>query len=194
MIWSCDAKHCQLISLKAFNSLPVYYFLGATDWTIVNSIKVTIYYLIIRILTHLSLVQSVAPRQIRGEIICLCANLLALWSCMYANGRWKTRQMFSFIDVPEPSTTTSTLGTKAYTVKTGSGKPCNCERHRHMCITDNTRTQWNHVVIILLLANISSLWYWALIIGKISLYGKSLDVNPWIRALPQVSTFLLAKV
>ena len=70
----------------------------ATDWTILNSIKLTTYYLIIWFLRCLTLVQSVAPRQICAEIICLHVDLLALGSFMHANGRWKTLQMFSFTD------------------------------------------------------------------------------------------------
>ena len=70
----------------------------AMDWTILNSIKLTTYYLIIWFLRCLTLVQSVAPRQICAEIICLLVDLLALGSFMHANGRWKTLQMFSFTD------------------------------------------------------------------------------------------------
>ena len=58
-------------------------FLGATDWAILNSIKLPSYYLIIRVLRRLSFVQSVALRQIREEIIWseqIC--LLSGHSCM----------------------------------------------------------------------------------------------------------------
>ena len=70
----------------------------ATDWTILNSIKLTTYYLIIWFLRCLTLVQSVAPRQICAEIICLHVDLLALGSFMHANGHWKTLHTFSFTD------------------------------------------------------------------------------------------------
>ena len=53
-------------------------FLGITDWTILNSIKLITYYLIIRFLRRSSLVQSVTPRWIRAKIICLRVDFLAL--------------------------------------------------------------------------------------------------------------------
>ena len=63
--------------------ISAHIFLGATDWTILNPIKSyktynLLPYKIIRFRRRLSLVQSVAPRQIRAEIICLRVDLLAL--------------------------------------------------------------------------------------------------------------------
>ena len=72
-------------------------FLGATDRTILNSIKLTNYYLIIRFLRHLSLVQSVAPRQKCAETIYEQICLLLGHSCM-PMAIEKPDKCFHFID------------------------------------------------------------------------------------------------
>ena len=64
------ASKLQIISARIF--------LGATDLTKLNFIKLIAYNLIIRFLRRLSLVQSVAPRRTRAEIFCLRVDLLAL--------------------------------------------------------------------------------------------------------------------
>ena len=74
--------------------ISAHIFLGAADWTILYSIKLITYYLIIRFSRRVSLVQSVARRRIRAEIICLRVNLLALGvihACQWVKAmRWLT--------------------------------------------------------------------------------------------------------
>ena len=76
-------------------------FLGVTGWTILNSIKLITYYLVIRFLWRLSLVQSVTRRRIRAKLICLRVDLLPLGvihACEWDNWcppelllRWRSR-------------------------------------------------------------------------------------------------------
>ena len=73
-------------------------FLGAMDWTKLNSINFLTHYLIIRFLRRLSPVQSVAPRWIRAEIICLSVDLLALSVIfMHANKTIDVHQNSDFV-------------------------------------------------------------------------------------------------
>lgn len=72
----CPWEQTNLPARKQIISAHI--FLGATYWIILNSIKLITYYLIFRFSRRLSLVQSLAPRRIRAEIICLRVNLLVL--------------------------------------------------------------------------------------------------------------------
>ena len=69
------STHKQIIS--------AHIFLGAMDWTLLNSIYFFFFFFLnslpyYKSLRRLSLVQSVAPRWIRAEIICLHVDLLAV--------------------------------------------------------------------------------------------------------------------
>ena len=65
-----EIKQKQIISARIF--------LGATDQTKLNSIKLITHHHTIWFLRRLSLVQSVATRRTRVEITCLREDLLAL--------------------------------------------------------------------------------------------------------------------
>ena len=76
-------------------------FLGAKDWTILYSIKLTTFYLItfkvFKTFKSCS-VRSPKANTRRNNLFCVQICLLSGHSCKNANGRRKTRQTFSFID------------------------------------------------------------------------------------------------